>query len=204
MEALATDVMDLLLNDDRIDTTATDETGANVLHYLCKPRVNIRSSPICTEKEIANTLSLVLQSSKVAYIRDTSNGWTPLHLACVYKMAHRVEAILKATPTVDDIDVNERDDLGRTPLHLSCVICRVDDRDSLGVLLVLLKYAKEVGIDLEKTDVYRRTPLHHLCESWTKLQVGEFLKMAKENYGIEFNLKVKDKDGKNPMELCRK
>ena len=70
-------------------------------------------------------------------------------------------------------------------------------------LSVMLKYAKRVGIDIEKTDNEGCTPLHTLCSSWPKQKVGRILKEAKENYGIEFNLNAIDDNGKTPMELCR-
>ena len=60
------------------------------------------------------------------------------------------------------------------------------------IMMLVLKYAKEVGIDLEARDNRGRTPMHHLCdygyyqEEWEEC-VKKFLKMAKYKFGIEFN-----------------
>ena len=67
--------------------------------------------------------------------------------------------------------------------------------------MLVLKYAKEFGIDLEANDNRGRTPMHHLCgyKYNQKECVKNFLKMAKYKFGIEFNLEAKDEDGKTPF-----
>ena len=56
-------------------------------------------------------------------------------------------------------------------------------------------------IDFEVKDHEGRTPMHYLYQSWPKTTVEEFLKAAKEEYNIEFDLTVKDCNGLAPPQM---
>ena len=126
-----------------------------------------------TEEEMTDALDFVLRSSRVPYTRNTTSGETPLHVACDWRKVQKIEVILKASLIGNNnIDVYEQDNRGRTPLHIACdhVINSPWARgwDRLGVML---KYAKKIGLDLERTDFNGRTPCHYLCKSCTKKEV---------------------------------
>ena len=54
------------------------------------------------------------------------------------------------------------------------------------VLDVILKYAKELDIDLEVRDGEGQTPLDYMYARRSKEQVKQFLDAAKKEYNIEF------------------
>ena len=64
---------------------------------------------------------------------------------------------------------------------------------------VILKYSHHLNIDLEPRCNKGRTPLHYLYQTRSKKYVEAFLKAAKEEYNIEFDLNVQDKDGLTPL-----
>ena len=221
MFAKTKEVMELLLNDDRIDAGATDNGGRTVLHYVC----GLRKIP--TEEQIVDTIGLLLGSPKIHYAKSLS-GRTPLHYC--YDKEKRIEEILKVA-VERNIDVNEVDGDDRTLAHFAfgygwgsrChsdylePTCRKKEdiltlKDLCPQIDVILKYAKKLGINLEATDFQEQTPLHRLCHELggrCKTCVGhfeDFLALAKSEYGIEFNLNATDNVGKNPTKYlkCRK
>jgi len=69
------------------------------------------------------------------------------------------------------------------------------------VIEILLKYSKDGNIDLEPRCNKERTPLHYLYQTRSKEYVDQFLKAAKEEYNIEFNLDARDINGITPPEM---
>ena len=63
---------------------------------------------------------------------------------------------------------------------------------------VILKFTKELDIDLEATDDKGRTPLHYLARARSESLVKQFLEAARNEYGIELNVNAMDHDGKTP------
>ena len=66
---------------------------------------------------------------------------------------------------------------------------------------VILKYSKDGNIDLEPRCNMGRTPLHYLYQTRSKNNVDQFLRAAKEEYNIEFDLNARDSDGLTPPEM---
>ena len=68
---------------------------------------------------------------------------------------------------------------------------------------VILKYSHQIydNINLEPRCSKGRTPLHYLYETRSKKYVEQFLKAAKEEYNIEFDLNAQDKDGLTPPQM---
>ena len=202
-------VLQLLLNDDRIDARAADEEG-DILHRLCvyrAPRSSERS-----DQEFVDSLAMLLQSPKIQFTLNWHQGSTPLHMAFqLWGNQARAELLLKFT-SERNLDVNEGDVYGDTAAHIAFSNGFGHPENMQSILLVelcpdidlILKYAKKANINLEAVNDYGKTPLHLLCESSSSfLYIGVFLSLAKEEYGIEFNLEATDNNGKTPIELCR-
>ena len=220
MEVVTKDVMQLLLDDHRIDSTIIDREGCNVLHHVCKNNfLNIEDE--VTEEQISDTITLLLQSSKILFTRDTSIRSTPLHHACFQERPERTEAILKFCQE-KNINVNEEDFRGMTAVHIAFDVVSNPDRhriflkepnnfDSIPpIIKVFFNFAKKMEINFEATDNMGRTPLHIMCENMYDLHldredkkkyIEKFLILAKTEYGIEFNLKATNNAGKTPFEM---
>ena len=69
---------------------------------------------------------------------------------------------------------------------------------------VILKYSKDLRIDFEAKDKEGITPLHYLYWSRAKEDVELFLKAAKEEYGIEFDMNAKTHKGFTPSQMSGK
>ena len=65
---------------------------------------------------------------------------------------------------------------------------------------VILKYAKDYGIDLEARNSSGRTPLHILYQTRSDESVLQFLEDAKKEYNIEFDVNAKANDGLTPQQ----
>ena len=117
-----------------------------------------------------------------------------------------------------NIDVNRRNEDGETPAHHAFNRgfrgFKIKWEDGIGksietspvlpeTVKVFLKYAKQVGIDFEVSDNVGKTPLHRMCLRNYEEDVRSFLTMAKEEYGIRFNLEATDKEGKRPLDICK-
>ena len=222
--AVTKEVMQLLLSDDRIDATITDWDGHNVLHNICHLLDSRSKCIVQKEDQLADVTVLLLNSSKVPYIKDASRGWTPLHHACT-SWRHfliennRMQVILQFIMEGKSIDVNEADDdNGRTAAHTAFESAfEIDDMasqledlrwsDNLPPKLNLLfTYATKIGINFDATDNDGRTPLHLLCRymwrsSYPKYDVRKLVEVARTKYGIELDLNATDNDGMTPMDL---
>ena len=208
MYVVKPEIMKLLLADERIDVNATDDEGHTAIYHLCDADFIWEwDDPDCNGRfelrEVVDTTTLLMSpSSRFDPTIDERTGYSVLHSA-VYAWSEIIEVILKYALAAG-IDVNCRNDRGQTAAH------GVFDSESLhwreipSNLKLVLKYAKDVGIDLEARDNRGRTPLHHMCASKynEKEAIEMFLKMAKKEFGIEFNLEATDEDGKTPFELC--
>ena len=222
--AVTKEVMQLLLSDDRIDATITDWDGHNVLHNICHLLDSRSKCIVQKEDQLADVTVLLLNSSKVPYIKDASRGWTPLHHACT-SWRHfliennRMQVILQFIMEGKSIDVNEADDdNGRTAAHtvfesafvIDDMASQLEDlrwSDNLPPKLNLLfTYATKIGINLDATDNDGRTPLHLLCRymwrsPYPKYDVRKLVEVARTKYGIELDLNATDNDGMTPMDL---
>lgn len=193
-------VLQLLLSDDRIDATASDEEG-NILHRVCASRA----------PGFVDSMAMLVQSPKIQFTRN-ERGDTPLHCAFQIWGNQSIEELLLKFASERNVDVNQGDEDGDTAAHLAFSNGFGHPENMQSILLMelcpdidmILKYAKQAGINLEAVNNDGRTPLHLLCASSSSLlYIGYFLSLAKEEYGIEFNLKSTDNNGKTPIELCR-
>ena len=198
--------------------TDEEKIAETITILLQSPKVHYTSTPSgLTPLHIVARSSLKTKSRRVEAILKVALEKTA---NCVHSSRHG----RSLRSTQKNIDVNAKDGSGKTPAHLAF------ERDfehshqhytrhlfpsTLKELCpkvdVFLKYSKKLGIDLAATDNEGRTPFHLLCRSIGLGShasrrvgvIGHFLRLAKEEYGVEFNLVATDNNGKTPLELFR-
>mgnify|MGYP001435244977 CR=1 FL=1 len=67
------------------------------------------------------------------------------------------------------------------------------------IIAVILKYSKDLNINLNIKDDKGRTPLHYLTLARSEKLVEQFLQAVRTEYGIEFNINAMDHEGKTPL-----
>ncbi len=82
-------------------------------------------------------------------MKDTVEGWTPLHAACTSTSEGQIPAIKRLVDALADIDI--RDNRGRTPLTLSIICGNLD----------VAEFLIENGASLDKRDKATWMPIHH-------------------------------------------
>ena len=202
------EILELLLNDQRIDVNATDTIGFTALLWL----YNGPGSRY-TQELILELATFLLESPRI----DPNVGDTSLlHIA---SNVDEAEVFFKAAMKRRTIDVNRRDVFdGVTPAHHAFGFSVGLENGFLDhyepvqppftikkfspMIEVFLKYAKDLHIDFEATDNKGKTPLHYLYQVRSKELVDQFLVAAKNEYDIDFNLDAIDNDGKKPVELA--
>ena len=71
-----------------------------------------------------------------------------------------------------------------------------------GASWLILKYAKDLGIDFTIPDENGWAPIHILFRTKCYNHANQFIKLAKEEFDIEFDLKATDVNGKTPEDLA--
>ena len=114
--------------------------------------------------------------------------------------------------------MNQRDGKGLTPVHYAFGYLHADLNLPITynpieppftlkkfspMVEVFMKYAQDLSINFEATDDQGRTPLHYMFQARRKSEVLAFIEVAKHDYNIEFDLKVKDHTGLTPIELSK-
>ena len=196
----------LLLEDERIDVNATDNQGLTVLLALYGHRRSFNEKTL-------QIIDLLQSSPRINDNVVDRAGRNPLHLACENDCQdnfRRVELYLKMALEREDIDVNQRDEDGKTPAHFafSCgSSCYFHPPFTLKkfseTIEVFLKYCQDLDIDLNAVDNEGKTPLHYLCEARRKKSiVTQFLEAAKNEYNVEFDVNAVDHIGRIPIQYA--
>ena len=201
------DVLQLLLDDRRIDVNAVDNINYSALLWLY-------NGPGISDELILELVEFLLQSPRIDTYTVGVHHKSILHIA---GEANEAEVVFKAATERFDIDVNRRDYEGLTPAHYAFgyeigyengsrhiyepvqppfTLKKFDAR-----VEVFLKYAKRLRIDFEATDRRGRTPLHYMYQARSKKEVAQFLEAAKKEHNLEFNINALDHDGKTPIQL---
>ena len=203
MMSYSKDVLQLLLEDQRIDVNAMDDIGYTALLWLY-------NGPGISDELVLELVEFLLQSPRIDI--NTVGYQSILHIA---GNANEAEVVFKAA-TKRYIDANRRDPNGRTPAHYAFGYYYDSKRKYVPVqppftlkkfdatVEVFLKYAKYLCIDFEATDDKGRTPLHYMYQTRSKEEVAQFLESAKKEYNLEFNINALDHDGKTPIQLSEK
>ena len=127
----------LLLAHPDIDIKSeVDVNRYTVLHNAC-------------QNNYIEIIKLLLKHPNINVNIKTNFGWTPLHIACYYKI-DVVKLLLKQP----NIDVNIQDEDGQTPLHIVCKYNRIE------VVKLLLKHP---NIDVNYKNENEETPLYISC-----------------------------------------
>ncbi|KAL7300569.1 hypothetical protein TKK_0006563 [Trichogramma kaykai] len=157
-----------------VQINARDKKGQTPLHYaVYKGNVRIIKS--------------LLERGADANVADTE-GLTPLHICCDSHSAYYIFRI--SSEKEQQVQVNARDNLGRTPLHYAVFTCRIDF-----VTMLLTK-----GADPNSADAEGVTPLHIICQKKYDDEMAKFFfKICKqENQTVRVN--VRDMLGRTPMQ----
>ena len=203
MYARSKDVLELLLNDDRIDVNAINEDGETKLSST----FDYNSKRYYGERYL-EVIDCLLSSPRidVNFSGGLFRQTTLLQRACENRFHEGAEAVLKVAKK-RGIDVNQRDANGLSAAHFAFAYAprHVDETLPFTVarlsptIEVILKFTKELEIDLEATDDQGQTPLHYLARGESERLVEQFLEAAKNEYGIEFNVNAMDNNGKTPF-----
>ena len=192
--------MRLLLDDSRIDVNVNFEARNPAL------RVALELWKSIEKREI---FEMLVKSSRFDLNNVIENGQTILHYAVMIKTEEYVEILLKEA-VHGRLDVNKKDNKGWSATHVAFYFSMRNSRELKdpftlnefsSLVELILKYQKEANIDLEIRDNDGQTPLHLLYQTRSKKNVEQFLKLAKNEYNIEFDVNAKDHKGNVPADL---
>lgn len=188
----AKEIVKLLVDDPRIDV-------AKSLFF------SITCHPITKSDPSTDIFEIILKSPRTSLNESNDDGDTVFHLICQRKLADFAELIFREAIRRNIYCFNQKNVEEVAGIHyafdLDCV--KHGDIDTLvsPLVEVILRHHKDVKIDLEARDKKGRTPMHYLYAARCKKDVDQFLKDAKDEYSIEFELTAKNKDGLTPPQI---
>ena len=204
------EVLEMLLEDDRIDVNATDSQGSTALIYMYGGSGSWSHNR--DEETVLQIIDLLQKSPRIDVNLADIKGRTPFHFACQHGKSgndgRRAELFLKMALERGNIDVNQRDKKGRTPTHFAfhwergwfnTIQPPFTLKKFSATIEVILKFVKDLGIDLNATDNEGKTPLHYLYSSRNASHVSQFLEAAQNEYGISFDSNIVDLYGQTPI-----
>ena len=162
-------IVHALLSDSGCLVDAKGQDGYTALHYSCSyGYVDIMR---------------ILVKHKANVTAKTDSGVTPLHVAALYGQLQVITALVHEF----NIDINAKDQLGRSLLHSACA-CYISDG---AVVEYVGRYLSPLLVDDDGN-----TPLHTACLNFCSEAILTTL--------LKYNppLLVRNKDGKTPLDVA--
>ena len=137
-----------------------------------------------------NLMEIILNTSYD--FNDRREGCTPLEWACQSGRTEIVQLLINSSKD-SGIDLNAKDNDGRTALHLPCFAVWSDDSIAkrTEIVQLLIKSSKDFGIDLNARDVTGCTAFLIACRCGNTEIVQSFVTSSKE-----FNIDLNTRDDK--------
>ena len=135
------------------------------------------------------------------------DGCTPLYLACSHGQKEIVELLLINSKDLN-IDLNAKDNKGRTPLNATCqATCQADGKnrvEAVETLRLLLKFSPDLRIDINAPDDKGTSPIHALfTKNPTNIKNPTDIKNILHQFQLaKVQFDVVNADGNTPLHLA--
>ena len=145
-----------------------------------------------------NLMEIILNTSYD--FNDRREGCTPLEWACQSGRTEIVQLLINSSKD-SGIDLNAKDNDGRTALHLPCFAVLSDDSIAkrTEIVQLLIKSSKDFGIDLNARDVTGCTAFLIACRCGNTEIVQSFVTSSKE-FNIDLN--TRDDKGRTAFQIA--
>lgn len=125
-------------------------------------------------------------------LKADKNGETIVHAAASYGRLLFLQQLLQYA---EKACLQQRDNLGRTPLHHAC---------TSGNSALIICLVKEQGLSLSETDKQQNTPLHILAQQAKQdAYLWNDLVLLAETFGAEVITEPRDQQGKTPLDYLK-
>ena len=161
-------VVDLLLQDPRIDVHTPDQTLFTPFMIACEQGYH----------DIVQVFIKYVKSRKINVNAIDDEGMTALMFSCGNGLDSAVNLLLQADI---GIEFNKTDHRGRTAMHWACI------RGQARVVHMLLSNAQKLKINPNQTDNFGMTALMYACKEKEFYTLSVFFHKAKTNQ-IDFNV----------------
>ena len=138
-------------------------------------------------------MDIILNTSYDLNAKKDYCGWTALHEACHCGRSETVKLMINSSKDLG-IDLNARDDIGRTPFHFACKSAFIERMETVELMI---KSSKDFSIDLNAKDIVK-TPLHSACEDANLVVVELMVKNWKE---FCIDIKAQNSGGYTPLDI---
>ena len=212
-----------------IDFNAANDKGITPLHLACyfghnkvvamlieksteldinlEPRNEEENTPFhmaCSRGHLEVVKLLKNKLKTVNLWLKNIDGCTPFHVACSHGQKEVVELLI-INAKEQRIDLNTKDNKGRTPFNEVCQVIQtanVSRQECLAeILRILLTFRQDLNIDVNATDDMGNTPIHALLSmkpsSFKRFQIQTILKRLHQS-NIQFD--AEDANGETPLE----
>ena len=128
------------------------------------------------------------------FILNTSCDLTDVLIDCFFNpIKEIIQLIIKSSKDLS-IDLNARDDFGRTALHLACI------RGTTEVIQLMISSSTDFDIDVNARTKVGDTVLHYAC--WfVRTEIVQFMIKNWKKFGID--IKAQDNEGITPLDLTK-
>ena len=125
------------------------------------------------------------------------DGCTPLHLACSHRQKEIVELLLINSKDLN-IDLNAKDNKGRTPFNATCQADGKNRDEAVETLRLLLRFSPDLRIDINAPDDKGTSPIHALLT----MNPTDIKKILHQFQLSKVQFDVLDANGNTPLHLA--